>query len=190
MNHNSNGCQCKRPCWCTWLRWLVAAILAFLLLRGCMTQKPVETTAAVSAPTVAASTTSVAPPAPSTAAPAAQTSMAQNAACADTLKMVVEFDTGSAKLTTQGASQLDAVSECLKEGKFEVAGHTDAQGSDATNQVLSESRAKSVVAYLTQKGVASERMTAKGYGESQPIASNDTPEGRKQNRRIAFVPMP
>lgn len=155
-----------------------------------MAQKPAETTAAVTTPTIAASTTSAATPAPSTTAPTAQVSMAKDAACADTLKMVVEFDTGSAKLTTKGASQLDAVSKCLKEGKFEVAGHTDAQGSDATNQALSESRAKSVVTYLTQKGVASERMTAKGYGESQPIASNDTPEGRKQNRRIAFVPMP
>ena len=192
MNHNQNGCQCKRPCWCTWLRWLVAAILAFLLLRGCMASKAVDTTAAVTAPAAAVATAPVATPttAPATTVAPAQTDMAKNAACVDTLKMVVEFDTASAKLTAKGATQLDAVSECLKEGKFEVAGHTDAQGNDAANQALSETRAKSVVAYLTKKGVENGRMTAKGYGESQPIASNDTAEGRQQNRRIAFVSMP
>ena len=56
MNHNQNGCQCKRPCWCTWLRWLVAAILAFLLLRGCMAPKAVDTAATLTAPAAAVAT--------------------------------------------------------------------------------------------------------------------------------------
>ena len=188
MNHNQNACQCKRPSWCTWLRWLVAAILAFLLLRGCMAAKaPTAPTApTVAAPTVTAPV--VAPTAPVVAP--VPTDMAKNAACADTLKQAVEFDTGSAKLTAKGSKQLDMVSECLSAGKFEIAGHTDAQGNDNFNQSLSEARAKAVLGYLSQKGVDKARMSAKGYGETQAIASNDTAEGRQQNRRIAFVAIP
>jgi OOP family OmpA-OmpF porin len=67
---------------------------------------------------------------------------------------------------------------------FEVAGHTDAVGSDAYNQSLSQRRAGSVSAYLVEKGVDASRMTAVGYGESQPVADNSTEAGRAENRRV------
>jgi outer membrane protein OmpA-like peptidoglycan-associated protein len=65
-----------------------------------------------------------------------------------------------------------------------VEGHTDALGSDAYNQSLSQRRAESVKKYLVDKGISSSRIEAKGLGESMPVASNDTAEGREQNRRV------
>ncbi|ANX04506.1 hypothetical protein PG2T_10155 [Immundisolibacter cernigliae] len=67
---------------------------------------------------------------------------------------------------------------------FEVAGHTDAVGSDTYNQSLSQRRASNVSAYLVQKGVDASRVTAVGYGESQPVADNSTAAGRAENRRV------
>ena len=74
----------------------------------------------------------------------------------------------------------------------DVYGHTDSTGSDAYNQTLSEQRARSVADYLSGHGVQSARVGIRGYGESQPIASNDTDEGRAANRRveIKIVPIP
>ncbi|RJP69895.1 MAG: OmpA family protein [Candidatus Abyssobacteria bacterium SURF_17] len=70
--------------------------------------------------------------------------------------------------------------------KVEIRGHTDSAGSDAYNQTLSEKRAQAVMDYLLSKGVGADRLSAKGMGESNPVASNDTPEGRAQNRRVEF----
>ena len=70
--------------------------------------------------------------------------------------------------------------------QIEISGHTDDKGSDTYNQKLSENRAKSVVDYLTEKGIKKERLEFKGYGESQPISSNETEEGQQLNRRIEF----
>jgi OOP family OmpA-OmpF porin len=67
-----------------------------------------------------------------------------------------------------------------------VHAHTDSKGRKADNQRLSDARAESVVDYLAEKGVARDRMIARGFGEDQPIASNDTPEGRARNRRVEF----
>jgi OmpA-OmpF porin, OOP family len=69
----------------------------------------------------------------------------------------------------------------------EVAGHTDSIGTEEYNQGLSERRAESVRAYLESKGISATRLTARGYGELQPIASNDTEEGRAQNRRSEMI---
>lgn len=69
---------------------------------------------------------------------------------------------------------------------IEVAGHTDAIGSDAANQRLSEARAQAVAHYLTSKGIAANRFQAVGYGEAKPVATNDDAEGRGRNRRIEF----
>jgi OOP family OmpA-OmpF porin len=69
---------------------------------------------------------------------------------------------------------------------IQVAGHTDNQGSASSNLTLSQQRADAVVAYLVGKGVPAGQLTATGFGLTQPIASNDTPEGRAQNRRIEF----
>ena len=69
-----------------------------------------------------------------------------------------------------------------------IQGHTDAIGSDAANQRLSEKRAYAVVNFLVQYGgIDAKRLQAKGYGESQPVASNETDEGRQLNRRVDFV---
>ena len=66
---------------------------------------------------------------------------------------------------------------------IEISGHTDNVGDVEVNQRLSESRAKAVRAYLLKKGISGERVRAVGHGESQPIASNDTDEGKQKNRR-------
>jgi outer membrane protein OmpA-like peptidoglycan-associated protein len=67
--------------------------------------------------------------------------------------------------------------------KIEIAGHTDSDGEDETNIKLSQGRANAVMNYLINKGIASSRLTAKGYGETQPVAGNDTESGKQQNRR-------
>jgi outer membrane protein OmpA-like peptidoglycan-associated protein len=66
----------------------------------------------------------------------------------------------------------------------QVAGHTDSKGSDAYNQTLSERRAQSVSAFLTSQGIAADKLSVVGYGESQPVADNNTDEGRAENRRV------
>lgn len=68
----------------------------------------------------------------------------------------------------------------------EISGHTDDVGNDQINLTLSDKRAQAVVQYLVQKGIEAERLVAKGYGESKPVADNETPEGRAQNRRTEF----
>jgi outer membrane protein OmpA-like peptidoglycan-associated protein len=70
--------------------------------------------------------------------------------------------------------------------EVEISGHTDSKGSDEYNQKLSEARAKSVVEYLIFKGIAKERLAYTGHGEAQPIATNETDEGRAENRRVEF----
>ena len=82
---------------------------------------------------------------------------------------------------------LDKVAESIRNAgpvKVEVAGHTDAQGSDAFNLKLSQRRAEAVRAYLVSKGVDGTRLAAKGYGESVPVGDNATAAGRAQNRRV------
>ena len=99
------------------------------------------------------------------------------------------FAYGSADLLESSFEELDRLSAQLQKMtsvKIEVFGYTDNQGSSTMNQILSENRAKAVVDYLIGKGVGPNRMTFKGLGESDPIASNETEEGRKKNRRVEF----
>jgi outer membrane protein OmpA-like peptidoglycan-associated protein len=70
--------------------------------------------------------------------------------------------------------------------QIEIGGHTDSEGSETHNNQLSQNRAKAVYDYLISNGVKAERLTYKGYGETMPISSNDTPEGRANNRRTEF----
>lgn len=96
------------------------------------------------------------------------------------------FETGKAELKPESYTVLDELVEYLKrkdDEKIEVGGHTDNVGKADANMVLSQNRANTVRAYLLMKGIAPERVTAKGYGMSQPIAENDTAEGRSLNRR-------
>ncbi|HKY19865.1 MAG TPA: OmpA family protein, partial [Vicinamibacterales bacterium] len=99
----------------------------------------------------------------------------------------VNFEFDKANLTVNAKTLLDNVAEELTaypDIKVEVGGHTDAKGSDEYNQKLSERRAASVVKYLKSKGVAADRMTSVGYGETKPVADNETDEGRELNRRV------
>ncbi|MCK4256187.1 OmpA family protein [candidate division WOR-3 bacterium] len=101
----------------------------------------------------------------------------------------IKFATNSAEVKPVSYPILDESVALLKEHstiKVEVAGHTDAVGSDVYNLNLSNRRAESVRDYLILHGIEAERLIARGYGENQPIASNDTEEGRAQNRRIEF----
>ncbi|MDO9635542.1 MAG: OmpA family protein [Thiobacillus sp.] len=104
----------------------------------------------------------------------------------------VNFDFDKASLRPQAYPKLDAAAESLKawgDGKVEVAGHTDSRGSEAYNMGLSLRRAESVRDYLVTKGIPSDRLVIKGYGESQPVADNATDEGRFQNRRVELHPI-
>lgn len=99
----------------------------------------------------------------------------------------VNFATDSAEIDPASAVVLDVAADQLR-GRpgvsVVVEGHTDSTGSDAHNQALSQRRADAVRQYLVRKGVPAERLTARGFGESNPIASNDTADGRAMNRRV------
>lgn len=134
--------------------------------------------------TPAATSSPSAPPTPPTPAQVASTRID------DVLKdKVIEFRSGSATLTGVGNRTLEEIARVLKEDpslKFQVQGHTDSVGGAAINQALSEARANSVKDALARLGVAPGRMTARGFGATQPVADNSTDEGRARNRRIAF----
>jgi outer membrane protein OmpA-like peptidoglycan-associated protein len=101
----------------------------------------------------------------------------------------IYFDSGSATLKPESYPVLDGIADLLKanpSARVEVGGHTDSDGSESFNQDLSERRAGSVRTYLTQRGVSSAMLSTRGYGETSPVASNGTAEGKAQNRRIEF----
>ncbi|RZM17621.1 MAG: OmpA family protein, partial [Pedobacter sp.] len=102
----------------------------------------------------------------------------------------VFFATGSYKLLAKSNQSLDAVAALLKADEslmIDIDGHTDAQGSDESNQVLSDNRAGAVKNYLVSKGIAETRLKSAGYGESKPVADNTTAAGRAKNRRTEMV---
>jgi len=97
------------------------------------------------------------------------------------------FDFDKFNLTDKARAGLDKVADWLKANpdlNVEISGHTDSYGSDEYNQTLSENRAKSVYEYFVSHGVKANRLSYKGYGKSQPIATNETDEGRQLNRRV------
>ncbi|MDX1652789.1 MAG: OmpA family protein [Brumimicrobium sp.] len=99
------------------------------------------------------------------------------------------FDVGQATLRKESNAELDRLVKLLKDVpklKIEISGHTDNTGSASTNEKLSQDRAEAVVRYLKANGISDSRITAKGYGASRPIASNNTAEGRQENRRTEF----
>jgi outer membrane protein OmpA-like peptidoglycan-associated protein len=100
------------------------------------------------------------------------------------------FEVSKAVLKVESFPELDRVIKFLNENpaiKVEIAGHTDNVGKAATNLKLSLARATSVLKYLNSKGIAKERVVAKGYGVTKPVASNKTKEGKAQNRRVEFT---
>lgn len=105
----------------------------------------------------------------------------------------ITFASGRNEIKGDFYPTLNSVGKVLK--KFDktaikVAGHTDSVGSDASNQVLSEQRASSVAQYLRGQQIPSNRVQSVGYGESYPIASNDTADGRERNRRVELELVP
>ena len=103
----------------------------------------------------------------------------------------VNFDFDKATLQPQGKPILDEAAKILKENpsiNVQVQGFTDAIGSEAYNLKLSDRRAATVKNYLVSQGVSASRLTTKGFGKSNPVASNDTADGRAQNRRVELVP--
>ncbi|MDR6929016.1 OmpA family protein [Pseudomonas sp. BE134] len=99
----------------------------------------------------------------------------------------VLFATNQSDLTPAAKSQLDALMTRLQGAdvsSIKVVGHTDNVGTDAYNQTLSERRANSVADYLLSQGVAPNKVSSEGKGESEPVAENDTEEGRAKNRRV------
>jgi outer membrane protein OmpA-like peptidoglycan-associated protein len=99
------------------------------------------------------------------------------------------FETGKYTLQQVSAAELDNLADLLKENpsvNIQINGFTDNQGKPIDNMILSENRAKAVVKYLIQKGIEASRLTSKGYGETRPIADNNTEIGRAKNRRTSM----
>lgn len=104
----------------------------------------------------------------------------------------VFFETGSAALLPTSLTELNRLKKLLEENpgmKIRINGHTDNVGADADNLKLSEQRASAVYNFLAENGIAEDRLSFKGFGEKQPIDTNDTPAGRQRNRRTEFEMM-
>ncbi|HET8656011.1 MAG TPA: OmpA family protein [Longimicrobiaceae bacterium] len=102
----------------------------------------------------------------------------------------IYFDSGSDRIrpeSTPTLKQITAMLTAHPDLRLTIEGHTDNVGSAAANQALSERRAAAVAAYLAGQGISADRLESKGFGASKPAASNDTPEGRQQNRRVELV---
>jgi OOP family OmpA-OmpF porin len=117
-----------------------------------------------------------------------QTITLDGCAAGDTIVLRgVNFEFNRDTLTLNAKAVLDGVADALKTAstiRVEVVGHTDSKGSDSYNLKLSEARARSVIRYLTEVGVAADRMSPKGLGSTQPVADNASDEGRALNRRV------
>jgi outer membrane protein OmpA-like peptidoglycan-associated protein len=103
----------------------------------------------------------------------------------------IQFAYNSSRLVGDSLSTLRTLVAKLKGnaalGKVQVEGHASDEGDDETNQLLSEARARAVRAYLMAQGIAGNRLVAKGFGEDQPLADNQTESGRQKNRRVEFT---
>jgi len=99
----------------------------------------------------------------------------------------ITFDTSKATTKDESSIQINEIAEILKaypKVKIKIGGYTDNTGKANTNKTLSDNRAKAVKEALVSKTIEGDRIDAEGYGSDHPVASNDTPEGRQQNRRI------
>ncbi len=102
---------------------------------------------------------------------------------------IIEFDSGSSNIRDPSKKILDEIAQrivSLGAKTVEVIGHTDNQGNPSNNLILSRARAEAVKIYLIQKGIAAEKISTNGLGDAQPVADNETVEGRTRNRRIEF----
>lgn len=102
----------------------------------------------------------------------------------------ITFDVGKSTIKPESMGEINRIAKLMADNpdlKFSVEGHTDATGNAASNQTLSEARSRAIVDKLAELGVASERLSASGKGQDNPIADNNTDEGRAKNRRVEFV---
>jgi outer membrane protein OmpA-like peptidoglycan-associated protein len=102
----------------------------------------------------------------------------------------VQFVVGKTDLTARSRTTLNQVATVLKNNatvKAEVRGYTDNEGDEQKNLQLSQQRAAEVVKYLVQQGIATERLSARGFGEANPLVPNDTDENKAKNRRVEFA---
>lgn len=153
---------------------LVCAGISFAVLAGCACNQEAPVAAAPAA-------------APVAAAPVAAQTVTENFVV-DAAEL---FDFDSAALRTDAAASLDALVRKYRGNarlvKLSIVGHTDSVGDDAYNQGLSERRAAAVRDHLVSEGVDGTKIVASGRGESQPVASNDTEQGRQKNRRVELT---
>ncbi|HPF25547.1 MAG TPA: OmpA family protein [Steroidobacteraceae bacterium] len=189
----------RRPSLLPWLIVPVAAILLFFGLRSCQKAE----TVAVDTPSYA---DPVATPEPVVTAPTVELQGAVDSAAAQLLAYLqnaddtsvprtfvldnLNFDSGTARLDTASARTLDDVGNVLgafPAAQVELQGHTDSSGDADQNRTLSQERAAAVRSALIERGIAAERLTARGFGADNPRSSNDTPEGRAENRRTEIV---
>ena len=102
----------------------------------------------------------------------------------------INFDVNKATIKPESMGTLNTIVQMMKEHaelKFEIGGHTDSDGNDASNLKLSQDRADAVKAKLISMGIDAGRFSSKGYGETKPVGSNTTFEGKAENRRVEFV---
>jgi OOP family OmpA-OmpF porin len=159
------------------------------------TRESAPSTLASSPPATPASAAPPSPAAPTAATPSIVPRRAPSHPVEQNIARVIgsraiEFESGSTTLTPDSADILDEVAVALSragEVAVEIHGHTDSVGDPAFNDQVSRERASAVRAYLLARGVPAQRLIARGFGPSRPIADNATAEGRRQNRRIEFV---
>ena len=102
----------------------------------------------------------------------------------------IRFDSGKATLRPESMGVINQIYNLLAEHaelSFSIVGHTDSDGSEESNLVLSEARANAVKDALVEAGISADRLSAKGMGESQAVDTNATPEGKANNRRVEFI---
>jgi outer membrane protein OmpA-like peptidoglycan-associated protein len=103
----------------------------------------------------------------------------------------IQFDVDKTTIKSESHGLLDEIVSVIKENSFikkiSIEGHTDSDGGDKYNLKLSDGRAKAVMAYLVEHGIDADRLTAKGFGESKPMADNATADGKEKNRRVEFL---
>ena len=108
------------------------------------------------------------------------------------IALYINFETGKSEIKPESAPIIEQIAEMLKQNpdlKISIEGHTDNVGAATSNQTLSESRAKSVMTALVSKEIAASRLKSKGWGQTKPIADNNTDEGKAKNRRVEIVKM-
>lgn len=165
-------------------RLIVAGLLASVAMAGCAPKVFADTSGLAIVGTAAPVEAEPPPPEPQKRVEVRENKIIINEK--------IQFLVNSDKILEVSHSLLDEVAKVIKDHpqikKIEVEGHASAEGSDAKNLSLSNRRAKSVLKYLTKTGGVTEGvLSAKGYGETRPIADNETEDGREKNRRVEFT---